>query len=107
MTADTPTLITAASRCVRAAWRPNFRYVKAGVMLDDLCLVEDAPRTLFDTPSPRAAARMAAMDDLNARFGRGTVFMAAIGVERGWRLRAAHHSPCYTTRMTELPIVRA
>ena len=32
---------------------------------------------------------MAAMDELNARFGRGTVFMAAIGVTRGWKLRAA------------------
>ena len=107
MTADTPTLIAAASRCVRAAWRPGFRYVKAGVMLDDLCAIEDAPRTFFDAPLPRAAACMAAMDELNARFGRGTVFMAAVGIERGWRLRAEHHSPCYTTRMTELPVVRA
>jgi DNA polymerase V len=105
MTADTPTLIAAASRCVRAAWRPGFRYVKAGVMLDDLCAIEDAPRSLFDAPLPRAAACMAAMDDLNARFGRGTVFMAALGVERGWRLRAEHHSPYYTTRISELPVV--
>lgn len=85
----------------------RFRYVKAGVMLDDLCAAQDAPRTLFEAPSPRAAACMAAMDDLNARFGRGTVFMAAIGVKRGWKLRAEHHSPCYTTRMTELPVARA
>ena len=94
MTAHTPTLIAAASRCVRAAWKGNFRYVKAGVILDDLCLVEDAPRTLFDLPSPRAAAGMAAMDDLNAGFGRGTVFLAAIGIERAWRLHAAHYCPC-------------
>jgi DNA polymerase V len=107
MTNDTPTLIASASRRVRAAWRPNFRYVKAGVILDDLCAAKDAPRTLFDAPSPRAAARMAAMDDLNARFGRGTVFLAAVGVERGWKLRAEHHSPCYTTRMTELPVALA
>jgi DNA polymerase V len=107
MTADTPALIAAASRCARAAWRPGFRYVKAGVMLDDLCAIEDAPRTLFDAPSSRTAACMAAMDGLNARFGRGTVFMAALGVERGWKLRAEHHSPCYTTRITEVPVVRA
>ena len=67
----------------------------------------DARRTLFDAPSPRAAARMAVMDQLNARFGCGTMFLAAVGVERGWTLRVAHHSPCYTTRMTELPIFRA
>jgi DNA polymerase V len=107
MTNDTSVLIEAASRCVRAAWRPNYRYVKAGVMLDDLCAVEEAPRSLFDAPSPRDTARRAVMDELNARYGRGTVFMAAIGTKRGWKLRAEHHSPCYTTRMTELPIARA
>ncbi len=107
MTADTGALIVAASRCVQAAWRDGFRYVKAGVLLDDLCRTEDAPRTLFETPSPRSATLMAAMDRLNGRFGRGTVFPAAVGVERGWKLRADHHSPCYTTRLTELPVVRA
>ena len=89
MTNNTPALIAAATWCVRAAYRPRFRYVKAGVILDDLCAVEDAPRTLFNAPSPRAAACMATMDELNARFGRGTVFMAAVGVHRGWKLRGA------------------
>lgn len=107
MTADTPALIAAASRCARAAWRPGYRYVKAGVLLDDLCAAEDAPRTLFEAPSTRAAAGMAAMDELNARFGRGTVFVAATGIERSWKLRAEHHSPCYTTRLAEVPVVRA
>lgn len=117
MTADTSVLISAASRCVEAAWRDGFRYVKAGVLLDDLCAAQDAPRSLFDTPAPRSAERMAVMDQLNSRFGRGTVFMAAAGVERGhhgsgqggkgWKLRAEFHSPCYTTRLSELPVVRA
>lgn len=107
MTADTPALIAAASRCVRAAWRAGYRLVKCGVILDDLCAVENAPRCLFQVPSPKAATCMAAMDGLNARFGRGTVFMAAVGTARGWKLRAEHHSPCYTTRLAEVPTVRA
>jgi DNA polymerase V len=63
-------------------------------------------RPLFDAPSPRAAERMAMMDQLNARFGHDTVFMAAVGIERGWRRHAAFHSPRYTTRIGELPIAR-
>ena len=47
------------------------------------------------------------MDTLNARFGRNTVFPAAMGIERGWKLRAEHRSPRYTTRLDELPRVRA
>ena len=108
-TADTRALIGAALRCVDAAWRGErgFRYIKAGVVLDDLCTPGEAQPSLFEAPAPRAVKLMAAMDDLNARFGRNTLFPAGMGVERGWKLRAAHHSPRYTTRLDELPIVRA
>lgn len=109
MTADTRQLIGAALRCVEAAWRGGrgCRYVKAGVLLDNLCRSEDAPPALFAAPAPRSNALMAAMDRANAKFGRNTVFPAAMGIERGWKLRAAHHSPRYTTRLDELPRVRA
>ena len=109
MTADTRDLVGAALRCVEAAWRGErgCRYVKAGVMLDDLCTPEEAPRTLFEAARPGSDALMAAVDRVNAKFGRNTVFPAAVGVERGWRLRAAHHSPRYTTRLDELPRVSA
>ena len=50
---------------------------------------------------------MAAMDRVNAEHGRGTLFPATMGIERGWKLRAAHHSPRYTTRLNEFPWIRA
>ena len=81
--------------------------VQAGVLLDDLCRPEDAPPTLFAAPSSKGDALMAAMDRVNAKFGRNALFPAAMGIERGWKLRAAHHSPRYTTRLDELPRVRA
>ena len=81
--------------------------MKAGVLLDDLCPAEVAPPTLFRAADPQSEALMAAVDGLNARFGRGTVFPAAAGVERGWRLRAEHRTPRWTTRLDELPRVRA
>jgi DNA polymerase V len=108
MTADTRELVAAARRCAGAAWRDGgFAYVKAGVILDDLRPEAEVPRGLFDPPPERSAALMAAMDGLNARYGRRTVFPAAMGVERPWRQRAAHHSPRWTTRLAELPVVRA
>ena len=79
-----------------------------GVLLDDLCPPEDAPRTLFEAAAPESAALMAAMDAVNAKHGRGTLFPAAVGVgRRGWGQRADRHSPRYTTRLDELPRVRA
>ncbi len=97
------------SSCAHAAWRDGkgFRYAKAGVLLDDLCRPEDAPPTLFAATAPRSDALMGAMDRVNAKYGRNTLFPAAAGIERAWKLRAAHHSPRYTTRLDELPRVRA
>ena len=79
----------------------------AGVLLDDPCAAEAAPATLFDVAAPGSERLTRAMGRLNARFGRDTVFPAAMGVERGWRLRAAHRSPRYTARIEELPRLRA
>jgi DNA polymerase V len=109
MTADTRELIGAAFRCIDAAWRgeKGCLYVKAGVLLDDLCPPDAAPPALFAAPSPRSDHLMQALDALNARYGRNTVFPAAMGIDQGWKLRAEHHSPRYTTRIEELPRVRA
>ncbi len=108
MTSDTCHSIAAALQCVEAAWRGGrgCKYVKAGALLDDLCPPDAAPPTLFGAPSPRSDRLMAAMDGLNAKFGRNTVFPAAVGIERGWKQRTAHRSPRYTTRLDELPHVR-
>lgn len=107
MTDDTRDLAAAARRCIEAAWRDGFAYVKAGVILDDLRDRQDVPATLFDAPRPKSEALMQAMDGLNGRFGRNTVFPAGAGIERPWKLKADHHSPRYTTRLEDVPAVKA
>jgi DNA polymerase V len=54
---------------------------------------------------------MAALDGLNARFGRGTVQLAAaLGPKGGgavpWKGQAAWRTPAYTTRLEDLMIVK-
>nr|WP_283094811.1 DUF4113 domain-containing protein [Loktanella sp. SALINAS62] len=49
---------------------------------------------------------MAALDDVNGRFGKKTMVIASEGVSRSWQLRANHRSPRYTTRLADLPVVR-
>jgi DNA polymerase V len=93
MTSDTRELVAAAGRCLEAAWREGFAYIRVGVLLDELCPPEAAPLDLLGAPRPGSAALMAAVDQLNARFGRGAVFPAAVGLERAWAQRVAHRSP--------------
>ena len=49
---------------------------------------------------------MAALDQVNDRFGKKTMVLASEGMKRSWKLRADHLSPRYTTRLSELPVVR-
>ena len=108
MTNDARSLAAAARACIEAAWRDGYAYAKCGVILDDLRSPDQAPATLFDFEAKGSAALMAAMDDINRRYGRSTVRLAAQGFSASsWALKAEHRSPRYTTRWDELPNVRA
>lgn len=102
-TDDAPSLITAAKRIAMTIWREGFRYSKAGVILNDLTAIGQGTGVLFSSQNARTPKLMAAMDEVNRRMGRGTVFPGATGIRRPWRLKADHHSPHYTTRWDELP----
>ena len=55
----------------------------------------------------RSRASMAALDAINAKFGRGTVAYAATGTKKGWKLRSNFVSSCYTSGWHELPCIVA
>jgi DNA polymerase V len=89
-------------------WRPGHRYLKMGVMLEDLRDRETQPRTFFPTRDPIQSGRaMGAMDRINARYGRGAVRVLATGIERRWGTRQQRLSPRYTTRLEEILRARA
>ncbi len=109
MSSDTLDLVAAAKRCASAAWPKGdtqaYGFTKAGIMLDDLLPLEDRPRTLFDVPTG-SPALMTALDAVNTRFGKKTLVLGSEGMSRSWQLRANHRSPRYTTRISDLPVVR-
>jgi len=49
---------------------------------------------------------MALMDKLNQR-GRGTLYFAGQGIQQAWQMKREMLSPRYTTRWSDLPIVKA
>ena len=50
---------------------------------------------------------MAVLDDINQRYGRQSLRLAAEGVERSWKMRRGNLSLGYTTSWDGLPVVRA
>lgn len=110
-TADTRALVGFAVKLLESIFRPGYAYQKAGVMLTELQPFEQRQGTLFGVGSEvemeRSAALMSAMDQINARWGRGSVRVSAEGVERAWQMRRGHLSPAYTTSWEDLPPVKA
>lgn len=110
-TADTNLITQAAVAGVRAIYRPGYNFAKAGVMLLDLVDAQLEQHELdLDEPPEDRGSLMSAMDVLNRRFGRGTVFPASAGTggqRRRWVMRQELKTPNYTTDWNELAIVRA
>ena len=106
-TDDTGALIRCALRILERIFRPGYRYHKAGVMLMELGSGETIQKSLFGEPSPRRPELMGAIDSLNRKMGRGAVRYGAEGFRTAWRMKAARHSPRYTTRWEDLLKVQA
>lgn len=101
--ADPSRLIAAAKRALQRIWRDGYRYAKAGVELHELIPSALVQGDLWTAPdNMRSKSLMRSMDSINSRFGRGTIHVAASGVERGWKLRSSQRSPRFTTEWSEL-----
>lgn len=105
---DAPALVRAARSVLSRVWRDGHRYAKAGVILSDLVPSEGRQLPLVLDPRRKARDALSVVaDELNARYGRETVRLAASGVRRRWKLKADMRSPCYTTAWSDKPVAIA
>ncbi|WP_154695709.1 DUF4113 domain-containing protein, partial [Legionella pneumophila] len=99
-----------AKRCLQRIFKPGYYYKKAGVWLEDL--IPKSPRQLdmFHQPSDEHLKHteqlMGVFDQINQKYGRSTIRLAAEGYSKPWAMRAELKSPAYTTRWSEVPQVR-
>jgi DNA polymerase V len=129
-TADSAELVAAALTGLRRIYRKGYRYAKAGVMLvelqshyleqfeldwDDqeveLPVTDSGASHLVNTVPPRnRTLLMTAMDEVNRRYGRGSLQLASAGAggaPRSWSMKQERKTPRYTTEWDEMPIARA
>ncbi|MGX7709218.1 DUF4113 domain-containing protein [Methylobacterium sp. Gmos1] len=83
-----------------------WRYSKAGLVTNDLVALAEALRPLFEAfDRDKSSNLMTAMDTCNARFGRGAVMPAQVGLieKRSWSTKFEMRS----LRLSEVPRVSA
>lgn len=110
--ADTALIVGAALAGLKAIYRPGFKMAKAGVMLLDLQSdsIEQRELALDDDDVVARSHLMETLDELNLRYGRGTVIMGSAGVagdRRVWSMKQERRTPAYTTDSRDLAVARA
>jgi DNA polymerase V len=109
-----------------AIYQPGFSYAKAGVMLLDLQPAErhqfmldlsppieeqgGAGHSDVEVQTVDRTRLMTALDQVNGRYGRGTMLLASAGLrgpDRAWTMKQERMTQQYTTCWSDLGLVRA
>lgn len=110
-TADTGELIQYMVNALGELLRDNhLNYYRAGVTLHDFIPADALQTDLWGALNPfkhdEAIARMAAIDTINEKFGKGRVHFAVQDLGNKWEPRQQLRSPRYVSKWTELPLIK-
>ncbi|RYG57971.1 MAG: Y-family DNA polymerase [Alphaproteobacteria bacterium] len=105
-TADTRIVLGVVRLLLQGLLKQGIPYKRAGVALLDLARPEDRQGDLFNPAVIGNDVMMATMDRINRRFGRGTLGFGATGWQEKptWGMKQLSLSPCYTTRIQDIPV---
>lgn len=102
-TDDTRLLIQAAAEGLERIYLAGYSYSKAEVLLMNLCQRGEYTPDLFAPGRDISSERvMGVLDQINAKWGRGTLRPATVPATPEWGMRRELLSPAYTTRVDEL-----
>ena len=102
-TADTSKLIAAAMGALRIIFKPGISVQESRGHISRAGARRPSSRRLFNQPDDvRSISRMRCIDELNARFGRGTIGFSTAGERSARSLLREFISQRYTTDWNEL-----
>ncbi len=104
---DSTELIDYAIRGLQSIFREGYQYKKAGVIVSEISPERPLQADMFDTRDRTKYNKvMGVMDKLNASYGRQKVKIAAQGFDRKWKLKNEKLSPCYSTNIKDILVVK-
>lgn len=103
-TDDTSEMVKAVFPYLRNMYIKGRRYKKSGVMLWGL--ESGAVQGDFFAPSQAHSRLFSSIDAVNRKFGRGTVFSLAEGLDKKWKMRSDLLSGAYTTSWDDIIVAK-
>ena len=90
-----------ATGALQKIFRKNYEYKKCGVILGGLLAAEAQTPRMYEPVNPKHEKLNQAIDEINKKFGRGTIHLAAAAKGK-WQMKREMMSPRYTTRVEEI-----
>ncbi len=102
-TSDTLELVHHASEALQMIFKEGYKYKKLGVIVTGIEPANRLQLNMFSkTDIKKSTDLMKVLDDMNHRYGSGTLKVASEGFEKRWKNRQELLTPCYTTRFEDL-----
>ncbi len=104
---DDKTIIAAVKALLDHHYRPGFLYHRAGVYASEITAQSSTVSDWFIPENKQINEKIShVIDNLNTRYGRGTVLFAGALVGRNfWQMKRDFLSPAYTTCVADFPKV--
>ena len=115
LSANLAEITATANLLLERIYRPNYKYRKVMIGLTGLDKASNPQPDLFDVThnqNKHSELLMHAFDSITSKYGRGTIKLAC-GLDKkptsiepsSWKVKRDYLSPCYTTKIDEIPIV--
>jgi DNA polymerase V len=106
-TNSTQELTRICVQALRAIYQPGYNYLKTGVRATGIIPAGEVQYNLFSNyDNSKQQALSGLMDDINARYGRGALRVAAEGYDKTWKMKQEFLSKQYTTSWTDIIVAK-
>tara|TARA_R110000744_G_scaffold62154_9_gene128242 strand:+ start:904 stop:2163 length:1260 start_codon:yes stop_codon:yes gene_type:complete len=104
-TSDTSVITKAVSDVIHDIFKDNTRFYKCGIGAIELESEQFNQADMFSM-SEDNPKMMQCLDDINKRYGVGTLSLGSEKLTKSWNMKRAFLSPHYTTRWSDIPIIK-
>jgi len=94
-------------QALRAIWQQGYNYLKTGVRATGIIPAGEVQFNVFSNyQSSRQHNISTLLDQINDRYGRGTIRLAAEGFDKTWKMKQDYLSKQYTTQWSDIIVTK-
>jgi DNA polymerase V len=95
-----------AIQALKQIFKQGYHYKKAGVIVQDLTPAGMPQLDMFNNSDQRHAAIMQVMDKMNQLYGQQKIRLGSQDSKRIWKMRQERLSPKYTTKLSDIIVIK-